>query len=293
MTQYEIALDPAVDGGAALEVALESWRDALHTNHSGASRPAYAVAGMTWVKTVSGTAHELYYFDGTDDILLATINPTANTFALTKVGSIFSNANNAAILPTSAPPDGMSWDAANSVLNISRSAGVSFQHSRYGSDGNVTIYYRNAVAVGTISVTTTATTYNTSSDYRLKYDVTNIGFTFGADEDIPGPLGKLMRLKPSKYRMYADDGAAWHYGFIAHELQVEAPEAVTGHKDATEERDVVIGYHDDPNGGDPLPVTERQQVPVYQGVDASQLIALLTASVQQLTRRVIELETRA
>lgn len=54
--------------------------DAILTNHSGASRPAYAVAGTVWQKIVSGTQWEWYLFDGTDDILIGTFNPAANTF---------------------------------------------------------------------------------------------------------------------------------------------------------------------------------------------------------------------
>lgn len=292
MSQVDLSIDPATQGGAALDAALDLWKLALYSNHAGAARPAYAVQGMTWVKTVSATSHEVYYFDGTDDILLATVNPTANTFALTTIGSIFSNSTNAVLNPTTSPVNGFSWDATLNRFVINNNSGDGLLLSRFSSDGVVVRTWRNNVNVGSISVTTTATTYATSSDYRLKYDIENIGFTFEPDEDIPGPLGKLMRLKPSKYRMHNDNGAAMHYGFIAHELQAEAPEAVTGFKDATEEQDVIIGYHDDPNGGDPLPVTERRQVPVYQGVDASQLIALLTASIQQLTRRVLELETR-
>lgn len=54
--------------------------DAVLTNHSGASRPSYAVAGTTWLKIVSSTAWEMYLFDGTDDLLIGTFNPVANTF---------------------------------------------------------------------------------------------------------------------------------------------------------------------------------------------------------------------
>lgn len=59
---------------------------AVLTNHSGASRPSYAVAHTKWLKIVSGTAWEMYLYDGTDDILVGTINPTANTFTLNSSG---------------------------------------------------------------------------------------------------------------------------------------------------------------------------------------------------------------
>lgn len=290
MTQFDLNINPATDGGAALWAALDSWEDALLSNHSGAARPAYATASMTWVKTVSATAHELYYYDGADDIMICTIDPTNNRISFTtNVYNICSNSGNALINPA-APVDGLAWDKAGNGLVLSRTNGPSLFVVRHSTDGQIAQWYRNGAQVGGISVTTTATTYNTSSDYRLKYDVENIGFTFGPMEDIPGPLGKLMRLKPSKYHMTGDDGAEWHYGFIAHELQEEVPEAVTGAKDQTEWQETVVGYHDNPNGGDPIPIIDRAEVPVYQGVDTGQIVALLVASVQQLTRRVMELE---
>jgi len=52
---------------------------ALNTNHSGTTRPTSAVAGTIWLDTTSATTPTLKFFDGTDDISLATIDYTANT----------------------------------------------------------------------------------------------------------------------------------------------------------------------------------------------------------------------
>lgn len=49
------------------------------SSHSGNSRPAYAVAGTEWLET-DVTPWNLWFFDGTDDILLGTINATTNEF---------------------------------------------------------------------------------------------------------------------------------------------------------------------------------------------------------------------
>lgn len=59
--------------------------DALLSSHSGTTRPAYAVAGTVWVDVVSGTEENAYYFDATDDILIYTINPTANTIVFSNL----------------------------------------------------------------------------------------------------------------------------------------------------------------------------------------------------------------
>lgn len=78
--------------------------DAVLSNHSGASRPTYAVAGTTWLKTVSSTAWEVYLYDGTDDILMGTYNPTANTFVGNSLilGFATSDVMRASVAPQSA-----------------------------------------------------------------------------------------------------------------------------------------------------------------------------------------------
>ncbi len=53
---------------------------AINTSNSGSSRPSGAVEGTIWLDTSgAATAQLLKLFDGTDDILLGTINFTANT----------------------------------------------------------------------------------------------------------------------------------------------------------------------------------------------------------------------
>jgi hypothetical protein len=126
-------------------------------------------------------------------------------------------------------------------------------------------FWNNGVAgtVGTISCTTSATTYATSSDYRLKENV----------QPMTGALSVVAQLKPCTYT-WKTDGVSTQ-GFIAHELQSVVPECVVGEKDAV-----------DADGN-----------PVYQGIDTSFLVATLTAAIQEqqaiitaLTARVAALE---
>jgi hypothetical protein len=102
--------------------------------------------------------------------------------------------------------------------------------------------------VGSISTTGSATAYTTSSDYRLKENIT----------PMTGALAKVSQLKPVIYKWKVDgsDGE----GFIAHELQEVIPEAVSGIKDAV----------------------DKDGNPVHQGVDTSFLVATLTAAIQEL-----------
>jgi hypothetical protein len=74
--------------------------------------------------------------------------------------------------------------------------------------------------VGNINITTSGTTYNSTSDYRLKENI--IPLQNGID--------RLMQLKPSKFNWIETGDES--EGFIAHELQEIFPDAVTGEKDA-------------------------------------------------------------
>ena len=58
---------------------LNNALSAIQTNNSGTSRPSGAVAGQIWLDTTNATSPTLKFYDGADDISLATINYTANT----------------------------------------------------------------------------------------------------------------------------------------------------------------------------------------------------------------------
>jgi hypothetical protein len=79
---------------------------------------------------------------------------------------------------------------------------------RDGTDGGVFLFYKGNSTVGSISVTAAATAYNTSSDYRLKENVTAV--TDG--------ITRLQQLKPSRFNFIADPDITVD-GFIAHEAQ--------------------------------------------------------------------------
>jgi len=118
----------------------------------------------------------------------------------------------------------------------------------------------NGGLIGSIAQSgTTAVAYNTTSDYRLKGNVTAV--TDG--------ITRLQQLKPSRFNFIADPGRTVD-GFIAHEVQTVVPEAITGEKDEVD---------DDDN-------------PVYQGIDQSKLVPLLTAALQEAVAKIESLEAR-
>ena len=186
---------------------------------------------------------------------------------------VFSTTADGASSPTQAMVINSSQDvnitrstaATNSTgwYGVSANAAVgSISISRNGS--NVMAFFHTSNAnglagspVGTISITTTATTYATSSDYRLKENVV----------PLTGAIDRINQLKPSQFNFIADPDKIVD-GFLAHEAQAVVPECVTGEKDAVD---------DDGN-------------PVYQGIDQSKLVPLLTAALQEAIGRIETLE---
>jgi hypothetical protein len=113
--------------------------------------------------------------------------------------------------------------------------------------------------IGSISTSGSTTAYNTSSDYRLKENVV----------PLTGAADRLNQLQVHRFNFIADPDKTVD-GFIAHEAQTVVPECVTGEKDAVDE---------DGN-------------PVYQGIDQSKLVPLLTAALQEALAKIETLEAR-
>jgi hypothetical protein len=119
--------------------------------------------------------------------------------------------------------------------------------------------------VGNISTNGSNCTFNSTSDYRLKENIT----------PMTGALAKVQALNPVTYT-WKKDGQTGE-GFVAHELAEVCPEAVTGSKDAVELVDVK-----DEEGN----VIGQEEKPVYQAIDQSVLVATLTAAIQELNAKV-------
>ena len=77
MAQHDMNIDN--QGFPAFRSDLNNALSAIQTNHSGTSRPTGAVAGQIWLDTTNATSPTLKFYDGTDDISLATIDYSANT----------------------------------------------------------------------------------------------------------------------------------------------------------------------------------------------------------------------
>jgi hypothetical protein len=182
----------------------------------------------------------------TGDVNTGIFFPAADTIAFAKGGAeamrIDSNAK--LCINTTSPIAG---DGAFLNVNMGGS-GLTFAFAS-GGTGQLGRFYANSTSnVGNISVTASATAYNTSSDYRLKEAIA----------PMTGALAKVALLKPCTYKWKVDgsDGQ----GFIAHELAEVEAGCVTGEKDAV----------------------DAEGNPQYQGIDTSFLVATLTAAIQEL-----------
>ena len=140
---------------------------------------------------------------------------------------------------------------------MTRDGGEPLKINRKTSNGNVVAFAKDGSTVGSISVTGSATAYNTSSDYRLKENVV-------ADWDA---TTRLKQLNPVRFNFIADADTTVD-GFLAHEVQSVVPEAITGtHNEVDDEGN-----------------------PVYQGIDQSKLVPLLVKTIQELEARIAVLE---
>ena len=144
-------------------------------------------------------------------------------------------------------------------LSIASYQNPALKLNRTGSDGNVAAFFREAVQVGAISVTGSATAYNESSDYRLKENIV----------DITDGITRVKQLQPRRFNFIVDAETTVD-GFIAHEAQTVVPEAVTGTHDEVDE-----------NGN-----------PVMQGIDKSKFVPLLTAALQEAIDKIETLEAK-
>lgn len=180
-------------------------------------------------------------------------------------------------------------DGSGSTLHIARETGAVLN---IGADANADlVYFRNtnssssgvATAVGSISITSSSTAFNTSSDYRLKENVVSI--TDG--------IHRLKQLNPSRFNFKIDPDVTVD-GFLAHEVSDIVPESISGTKDGMmdEEYEISPAVYDD----DGELVSERvmgtRSVPDYQGIDQSKLVPLLTAALQEAVAKIEALEAR-
>jgi hypothetical protein len=104
---------------------------------------------------------------------------------------------------------------------------VSNPRSTAATDYSI-LFYRNSSIVGSVQTSLSATSYVTSSDYRLKTDA----------QPMTGASARVQALKPVNFEWISTGERV--DGFLAHEAQEIVPEAVTGTKDAMREEEYEV-----------------------------------------------------
>lgn len=147
----------------------------------------------------------------------------------------------------SAGTTGTAW-----VRSVGELTALQFRAATTGATASLT-FYNSGGGVGSITHSGSATSYNTSSDERLKENIVDAGDA-GAKID-------AIQIRAFNWR---SSGEHVNHGVVAQELHAIAPEAVT------------VGGED-------------QSVDPW-GVDLSKLVPLLVKEVQSLRARVAALE---
>ena len=151
---------------------------------------------------------------------------------------------------TGASPGVQINPTGSGARSSSSATGFSYHYRFYNPNGQC----------GYIMTNGSATSFVTSSDYRLKENVV----------DLTSASARINQLNPSRFNFIADGTDTVVDGFIAHEVATVVPEAVSGTKDAVDD------------DGDPI----------YQGIDQSKLVPLLTAALQEALAEITSLKTR-
>jgi hypothetical protein len=245
-------------GGASPTVGFTqlSTSDATHTGYlefyrSDLSRTGYiGYGGATTLNFIAETATtELLFGTNSNEKMRLDINGNLN---IGSSSNITGNSRLSVVNTNSAE-----WVLALQVGNTTN--GVLITNVSGTAGYSAMIFYNNGTSYstcGSISVTGSSTSFNTSSDYRMKENINTL--TTG--------LATIGALKPVTYDWISTQEKG--EGFIAHELAEVIPLAVFGEKDAVDK------------DGKIQP----------QGVDYSKIVVHLVAAIQELSAKVAALE---
>ena len=143
------------------------------------------------------------------------------------------------------------------IVSIVTDGGTSMLWNRKTSTGDIVVIRYNGSGVGSISTNGSTTSYNITSDYRLKQDF----------KEFNG-LSIIDKIKIYDFEWKIDKSRM--FGAIAHELQEVLPIAVSGAKDAIDKDGQISA----------------------QGVDYSKVVPILVKAIQELKLEIQELKNK-
>jgi hypothetical protein len=218
-------------------------------NYIASEAQSATAADLTFGKMVAGATtgansakSEQMRITSAGNVGIGTTSPDAK-LDVTSTGSASAYTVSAVIQDGNYPASG------NPTLEFNGFIGGNGYRSGVGSIGgqSLAFYTPSTYGVAPTERLRQPVAYNTSSDYRLKEDWVAV-----ADAST-----RVNALKPVNFAWKVDGSRV--DGFLAHELAEVVPEAVTGEKDAV----------------------DAEGNPVYQGIDQSKLVPLLTAALQE------------
>jgi len=220
--------------------------------------------------TFSDGADERMRIDSSGNVGIGTTSPSLklDVSGDIKSSGITNRTSLQGVGPT--PVDANSYELANGYLNLYRDDTATVKQILFGKNGS---------EVGSISTTGSATSFNTSSDYRLKENV--IEMTNATD--------RLKQLQPKRFNFISDTDTTVD-GFLAHEVSNIVPEAVIGTHNGIK---TWTKYDELPDGvsiGDNKLDENGNTIPEYQGIDQAKLVPLLVKTIQELEARITTLE---
>ena len=162
----------ANQGFSAFRTELNNILGALNSMHSGTSRPSSATTGTMWLDTTNSGSNslEIKFFDGSDDISVATIDTSANTINF--LDSVVTGIN---IVTDTSPQLGGDLDTNSFNIQIDDAHGLFDENNN-----EQLIFQTTASAVNYAELTNAATGNNvglsvTGSDTNVGLDVSTKG----------------------------------------------------------------------------------------------------------------------
>ena len=183
--------------------------------------------------------------------------------------------------------NGGMWTDGGERISLTRDGDeVAVATNFINTSGYPMAFHYSGSTVGTIRSTNNSTSYNTSSDYRLKEN----------EVAISDGIKRLKNLKPYRFN-FKNDKDKTVDGFFAHEVSSVVPEAISGDKDAMAVKtkytaDDVETQGDNPSKKVGDAKTYSTTEINAQSIDQSKLVPLLTSALQEAITKIETLEAR-
>jgi hypothetical protein len=262
--------------------AINIWNSTTVGDYSNITF-GYNTLGLTNAPAYIGFVSTNQASNGFGDLVFGTRSVSTDTAATERMRI---SSDGGVYIGTTVAPSGSTGGAA--FISSTNSRRVLITATTSTTSNRLVEFENPNGTVGNIATSGSGTTYSTSSDYRLKEDIA----------PMTGALATVQALKPVTYKWKVDgsDGQ----GFIAHELQAVVPECVTGEKDGMRmeqyEATPAIPATYDEEGNELTSAVEavmdEREVPEYQGIDTSFLVATLTAAIQEQQAIITDLKAR-